>query len=57
MHSMDSALGFDFGEARIGVAVGNKQIGIAHPVCTIAAIDNNTRFKQIETLIKEWQPQ
>jgi RNase H-fold protein (predicted Holliday junction resolvase) len=30
-----SVLGFDFGERRIGVAVGDRLLGIAHPLCTI----------------------
>ncbi|MDR3427270.1 Holliday junction resolvase RuvX [Silvimonas sp.] len=53
---MSSALAFDFGEARIGVAIGSTELGIPHPVCTIAAIDNDTRFARIAALIKEWQP-
>ena len=53
---MTSALAFDFGEARIGVATGSSELGIPHPVCTISAIDNDTRFARIADVIKEWQP-
>lgn len=51
-----SVLAFDFGEKRIGVAVGEHQIGIAHPLVTIAAEANDERFRQIEALIAEWRP-
>ncbi|GGP26715.1 Holliday junction resolvase RuvX [Silvimonas amylolytica] len=53
---MTSALAFDFGEARIGVATGSSELGIPHPVCTISAVDNDTRFARIADIIKEWQP-
>ena len=54
---MDSTvLAFDFGETRIGVAVGDLGVRIAHPIATIAAEDNATRFAEIEKLIAEWRP-
>jgi putative Holliday junction resolvase len=49
-------LGFDFGEKRIGVAVGDLSLGIAHPLATIAAEDNARRFGEIQKLIAEWRP-
>lgn len=49
-------LGFDFGERRIGVAVGETLLGIAHPLQTIDSESNDVRFKIIATLIAEWQP-
>lgn len=49
-------LAFDFGEKRIGVAVGDLAIGIAHPLAVVAAADNRTRFTAIAALIKEWRP-
>jgi putative Holliday junction resolvase len=52
----DTLLGFDFGERRIGVAVGNTLVGIAHPLQTIDTESNDERFKVIGTLISEWQP-
>ena len=51
-----SVLAFDFGESRIGVAQGNTQIAIAHPVCTITGKSNQDKFNQISGLVKEWQP-
>lgn len=50
-----SYLGFDFGEARIGVAIGTLPIAIAHPLLTIHTRENAARFAKIEALIKEWQ--
>ncbi len=54
---MSTLLAFDFGEARIGVAVGTTELGIPHPVETIAFDDNERRFARIGALIAEWQPQ
>ncbi|WP_255991804.1 Holliday junction resolvase RuvX [Chitinolyticbacter albus] len=54
---MPSILAFDFGEARIGVAVGSSELGIPHPVETIAAEGNDARFARIAALIAEWQPE
>jgi putative Holliday junction resolvase len=51
-----SVLAFDFGEKRIGVAVGEIEIGIAHPLATIHAEDNATRFSVIGKLVDEWRP-
>ncbi|BEV72242.1 Holliday junction resolvase RuvX [Paludibacterium sp. THUN1379] len=52
-----SALAFDFGERRIGVATGEALVGIAHPLCTIDTESNDERFARIAALIAEWQPQ
>ena len=51
-----TVLAFDFGEKRIGVAVGDLTLRIAHPLLTIEAEDNATRFTRIGGLIDEWQP-
>jgi putative holliday junction resolvase len=49
-------LAFDFGTRRIGVAVGESAIGLAHPLATIASEQNEHRFAAIERLIDEWHP-
>lgn len=54
---MSTLLAFDFGEARIGVAVGNTELCIPHPVETISFEDNERRFARIGELITHWQPQ
>ena len=51
-----TVLAFDFGEKRIGVAVGDLSVRIAHPLATIAAEDNARRFDEIGRLIAEWRP-
>lgn len=51
-----TVLAFDFGEQRIGAAVGDTAIGIAHPLTTIAAADKKTRYAAIAELIQEWRP-
>src|ERR1051325_7348227 len=49
-------LAFDFGEKRIGVATGEHQLVIAHPLMTIDSEANDERFRIIAELIQEWQP-
>ena len=49
-------LAFDFGTKRIGVAVGDLETRLAHPLTTIAAADNRARFGAIEGLLTEWRP-
>lgn len=49
-------LGFDFGERRIGVAVGETETGLAHPVATIAEPATAARLDAIEQLVSAWQP-
>jgi len=49
-------LAFDFGEKRIGVAVGDLELRIPHPLATIDAEDNATRFAEIGKLVDEWKP-
>ena len=56
MSASGTVLAFDFGEKRIGVATGDLDVRIAHPLTTIAAEDNATRFVEIGRLIAEWQP-
>jgi putative Holliday junction resolvase len=51
-----TVLAFDFGERRIGVAVGELKLGVAHPLETIDATGNDVRFARIEALVNEWQP-
>jgi putative Holliday junction resolvase len=51
-----AVLAFDFGEKRIGVAVGDLALKIAHPLATIAHEDNMQRFAAIEALFVEWRP-
>jgi len=45
-----TVLAFDFGLKRIGVAVGEPELGSAHPLPAVA------NFSQVEKLVKEWKP-
>ena len=49
-------LAFDFGLRRIGIATGDWETRMAHPLEVIDAEDNATRFGRIAALIAEWQP-
>jgi len=51
-----TVLAFDYGTKRTGVAVGDFETRLAHPLATIAAVENRARFAEIERLIAEWRP-
>ena len=51
-----TVLAFDFGEQRIGVAVGEHLLATANPLTTIDNESNEIRFQRIGALIQEWQP-
>lgn len=51
-----TALGFDFGEQRIGIAVGEHLIKVASPLMQIDEESNDIRFKIITDLVQEWKP-
>lgn len=51
-----TAMCFDFGEQRIGVAVGEHLLATANPLTTIDNESNEIRFELITKLIQEWQP-
>lgn len=51
-----TVLAFDFGEKRIGVAVGETAMASATPLTVVAADDNRTRFAAIGALVAEWHP-
>jgi putative pre-16S rRNA nuclease len=45
-----TVLAFDFGLKRIGVAVGEPELGTAHPLPAVSSFD------KIQSLVSEWQP-
>jgi len=51
-----TVLAFDFGLQRIGVAVGEPELGTAHPLSAVAAQSGPGRFTMIARLVKEWRP-
>lgn len=56
LNGKGTVLAFDFGEKRIGIALGEHMLGIAHPLTTINVESNDDRFKQIAELVSEWKP-
>lgn len=51
-----TVMAFDFGEKRIGVAVGETEISSTHPIGTLNCETNQQRFNAIQSVIDEWQP-
>ena len=51
-----TTLAFDFGETRIGVAQGDAEVGIAHPLATVIGEGNDKKFAAIAALVDEWRP-
>ncbi len=51
-----TVMAFDYGTRRIGVAIGNSVTKAGQPIKTIAENGEDARFRVIETLILEWQP-
>lgn len=51
-----TVLAFDFGEQRIGVAVGEHLLTTSNPLTTIDNESNEIRFQAITELVSEWQP-
>jgi putative Holliday junction resolvase len=51
-----TVLAFDFGEKRMGVAVGELSLAIAHPLETIIAASDDARLEHVQRLIRAWSP-
>jgi putative Holliday junction resolvase len=51
-----TVLAFDFGLQRIGVAVGEAELGSVHPLPVLAALTQPGRMTAIERLVQEWRP-
>ena len=54
-HPVTTILAFDFGEKRIGVAVGNTVTKTAEPLTVLQIKNTDERWHAIEQLIQEWQ--
>lgn len=52
----ETLLGFDYGERRIGVAIGNTITRTARPLTTIEHRSTDECFEKIAALLREWQP-
>jgi len=49
-------LGFDYGDSRIGVAVGQSVTGTANPLDTVRVVDSHPDWDTIARLIHAWEP-
>ena len=49
-------LAFDYGTRRVGVAVGNTETRVSQALKTMAAQNADRLFREIDDLLKEWQP-
>jgi putative Holliday junction resolvase len=49
-------MAFDFGLSRIGVATGNTELKIAHPVDTVTGQNKFEKLDKIAKLIEKWKP-
>lgn len=49
-------IGIDFGERRVGVAVGETATGLAHPVAAITQPSTEGRLAAIGRLVAQWHP-
>ncbi len=54
--TVSTVLAFDFGQRRIGVAVGDAALGIAHPLIVIEAGPGAEPWAQVAELVAEWRP-
>ena len=52
----NTAMGFDFGTKRIGVATGQDLTGTAQGVATVGNKGRNGPWNEIEELIHQWRP-
>ncbi|NOR51896.1 MAG: Holliday junction resolvase RuvX, partial [Gammaproteobacteria bacterium] len=49
-------LGFDFGEKRIGVAIGQELTGTARGIATLTSKNRQPDWDAISHLIEQWHP-
>ena len=52
----NTAMGFDFGTKRIGIATGQDLTGTAQGVATVGNSGKNGPWNEIEELIHQWRP-
>lgn len=53
---IQSVLGFDYGERRIGIATGQTITASATPLTTLNSINQKPDWAAIEKLIDQWRP-
>jgi len=55
--SSHTLLAFDFGARWIGVAVGDTETRLAHPLGMFEAASSSRCMAEVETLVREWRPE
>lgn len=53
---MSTAIGFDFGMRRIGVAAGNRISASAQPLQALVAKRGEPDWNRVDALLAEWRP-
>jgi putative Holliday junction resolvase len=53
---LQTLLGFDFGNKRIGIAVGQCVTGTATALCTVTSNQGAPDWERITGLVGEWRP-
>ena len=56
MSDSQRVIAFDYGEKRIGVAIGQSITGTANPLKPLSAKDGQPDWQKVDQLLKEWQP-
>lgn len=51
-----TAMGFDFGQRRIGVAVGNRESGGGTPLGVVANRVGGPDWSELDRLVRTWRP-
>ena len=51
-----TVLAFDFGEARIGVAQGDAELGMTHPLATVTGNSNDKSSRPLPSWSKNGNP-
>lgn len=51
-----TVLGFDYGQKRIGVSVGTRELGTARPLGVVANTNGTPDWAEIDALVSQWQP-
>ena len=52
----DIVMGFDFGQTKIGIAVGQRVTATANALAIIKARDGKPDWNALDPIIREWQP-
>jgi putative Holliday junction resolvase len=55
--AIQTVIGFDYGERRIGVATGQTITASATPLVTLNAVKQKPDWLSIEKIIAQWQPE